>query len=246
MANPMHGNPGTAPPPVAPGDAPQRACADRWHDSHWARTLNATEIARVRDDMIVREYPGGSVVSRKGEPAVHWIGVLDGLMKISSVSPEGKPVSFAGIPTGGWFGEGSLLKDEPRHYDVVALRDSVVGLMPRATFRWLLDQSIAFNRFLLVQLNERLAQFIATVEFDRLLDPDARVARCIASLFNPHLYPDTGARLSISQEEIGYLSGISRQRVNQALQTLERAQLLRIDYGALTVLDVGGLATFNK
>lgn len=196
--------------------------------------------------MLVRDYPGGSVVTRKGEPATHWIGVLDGLLKISSVSPEGKPVSFAGIPSGGWFGEGSLLKEEPRHYDVVALRDSTVGLMPRATFHWLLDQSIAFNRFLLVQLNERLGQFIATVEFDRLLDPDARVARCIASLFNPYLYPDTGARLSISQEEIGYLSGISRQRVNQALQTLERARLLSIDYGALTILDVAGLTTFRK
>ena len=113
------------------------------------------------------------MVLRKGEPAAHWIGVLDGLLKLSNVSPEGKMVTIAGIPAGGWFGEGSLLKDEPRQYDVVALRDSLVALMPRATFSWLLDQSIPFNRFLLVQLNERLGQFIATVECDRMLDPDS-------------------------------------------------------------------------
>ena len=61
--------------------------------------------------------------------------------------------------------------------------------MPRATFDRLLDTSIAFNRFLLNQLNERLAQFIAMLEYERLLDPEARVARCLAWLFNPFLYP---------------------------------------------------------
>jgi len=61
-------------------------------------------------------------------------------------------------------------------------------------------------------------------------------------LFNPHLYPGTVARLQISQEEIGYLSGVSRQRVNQALQSLEKAGLVRVEYGAVTVLDLDRLA----
>ncbi|HVL56594.1 MAG TPA: Crp/Fnr family transcriptional regulator, partial [Burkholderiaceae bacterium] len=204
-----------------------------WRDAHWARVLTDAQLERVAADLAIRDYAGASVVCRKGERVEAWIGVLDGLLKISSVSAQGKPVTFAGIPPGGWFGEGSLLKEEPRRYDAVALRDSTIALMPRTTFLWLLDTSIPFNRFLLTQLNERLGQFIATVEFDRLLDPEGRVARCLAGLFNPHLYPGAGPRLPISQEEIGYLSGVSRQRVNQALQVLERAGLLQVEYGAL-------------
>ena len=46
--------------------------------------------------------------------------------------------------------------------------------------------------------------------FDRLLDPDARIARCLAALFNPVLYPGTNRLLQISQEELGYLAGVSR------------------------------------
>jgi CRP/FNR family transcriptional regulator, cyclic AMP receptor protein len=213
--------------------------------THWVRLLDDLQRRRVESDMLVREFPGGTVVCRKGDAVDAWIGVLEGLVKISSVSHEGKPVTFAGVPTGGWFGEGSLLKDGPRQYDVVALRDSRVAFLPRATFLWLLERNIAFNRFLLMQLNERLAQFIATVEFDRLLEPDARVARCLAQLFNRQLYPGTDARLQLSQEEIGYLSGVSRQRVNQALQVLERANLVRLEYGAVTVLDVPALAAYQ-
>jgi hypothetical protein len=79
--------------------------------------------------------------------------------------------------------------------------------MPRATFEWLLDTDIGFNRFLLMQLNERLGQFIAMVEHERLLDPDARVARSLAGLFNPVLYPDQATRRAAVAEELATSRG---------------------------------------
>ena len=117
--------------------------------------------------------------------------------------------------------------------------------MPRATFEWLLDRSIPFNRFLMDHLNERLGQFIAMFEYDRLLDPDARVARCLASMIHPLLYPGNHESLRIGQEEIGNLAGVSRQRVNQALQRLEGERLLAIGYGGIRILDLEGLRRFG-
>ena len=214
-------------------------------DSLWARSLAPDLVDRVLAAMVERQVAAGHYVCRKGEPVTHWIGIVEGLVKMTSLSRSGKLTTFTGLPAGAWFGEGSLLKSEPRRYDVIALRESRVALMPRATFDVLLDSSIAFNRFLLLQLNERLGQFIGQVEHDRLLDVDARVARCLAAMYNPYLYPGTGADLAISQEEIGYLSGVSRQRVNQALKTLAGAGLLRIEYGRVVVLDLPGLRNFG-
>lgn len=211
----------------------------------WAATLPPAELARVEADIVVRSCPAGSLVCSRGERVESWIGVIDGLVKMANVSADGKPMSFTGIASGGWFGEGSLLKDEPRRYDIVALRASQIAYMPRATFMQLLDTSVAFNRFLLIQLNERLGQFIAMVEHDRLLGPDPRLARGLAGLFNPHLYPGVGPALPISQEEIGQLVGLSRQRVNQALKRLEKAGLLRVEYGGITVIDLEGLRQYE-
>jgi CRP/FNR family cyclic AMP-dependent transcriptional regulator len=53
------------------------------------------------------------------------------------------------------------------------------------------------------------------------------------------------ARIEVSQEELGHLAGISRQRVNQALQTLEQARLLRVEYGAIVIEDLGGLRGYG-
>ena len=212
----------------------------------WFRVLNAEQQARVERDLSVQQAAAGSIIERKGELAQAWIGVLAGLVKVSVGNAEGKVASLTGVPAGGWIGEGSLLKREVRKYDIVALRDSVVARLPAATFDWLLDTSIPFNRYLLHQLNERVAQFIGKAEYDRLLDPDARVARCLAELFNPLLYPGMGMRLTITQEEVGYLARVSRQRANQALRKLEEAGLLNVEYGAVRVLDLDGLKLYGS
>ena len=213
--------------------------------SLWTRSLSSEQLARVEAETVVRDFPTGGFVCRKGETIEHWIGLVDGLVKMTSVTAAGKTTTLTGVTSGGWFGEGSILRDRFRKYDVEALRASRVALMPRATFEWLLDSDIGFNRFLLMQLNERLAQFIAMLEHERLLEPDARVARSLAALFNPVLYPEQSTDIPISQEEIGFLSGVSRQRVNQALQVLEKAGLLKVEYGRIKVLDLDGLRGFN-
>ena len=212
----------------------------------WFAALEPSTHDRLKQECMVRAYGGGTVIQRKGEPSDAWMGVVDGLVKVSAEGAAGKSMTFMGVPSGGWFGEGSLLKREMRRYDVVALRESIICWMPRSTFEWLLASSIAFNRYLLLQLNERLGQFIGLVEHERLLSPDARVARCLADLLNPTLHPQAGSRVSISQEEVGYLSGVSRQRANQALKVLEETGLLRVEYGAITVLSLEGLQRFEN
>jgi CRP-like cAMP-binding protein len=212
--------------------------------SIWAAALAPDQLERVRAETVLRPYAAGTLVCRRGERAESWVGVLQGLLKLSSDTPDGRTVTFAGVPAGAWFGEGSLLKAEERKYDAVALRESRVALMPRATFSWLLDTSIGFNRFLLEQLNERLGQFIGLVEH-RLLTPEARIARSLATLFNRQLYPGVERSFKLSQEEIGYLSGVSRQRANQALRMLEQEGLLELGYGGVTVIDAEGLRRYE-
>ena len=63
--------------------------------------------------------------------------VIEALGRMSVRAP------VAGVPGGAKFGEGSMQRSEARHYDVVALRDSHMAFMPRATFNWLLDTSFA-------------------------------------------------------------------------------------------------------
>ncbi len=220
------------------------ATADELQGVPWLSRIEPAHASRVTADLRVIELQPGEVLCRVGRPAVWWLGVIDGLLKMSNDSAEGLPITFTGITSGGWFGEGTLLKHEVYRYNIQALRPSLMAGIPEDTFHWLLGRSIAFNRFVMNQLNERLGQFIAAREIDRLTHPDERVARNLAALFHPVLYPGVGERLRITQQELGYLVGLGRQRVNEALAALDRAGVIRVEYGGVRVLDLERLRRY--
>lgn len=212
----------------------------------WMRTLKPEEALIAAADFRVLQAEAGEFVCRVGRPVTFWFGLIDGLLKMSNDTELGLPITFTGLPPGGWFGEGTVLKHEPYRYNIQALRRSLVAGISVQTFDWLLDRSIGFNRFVMRQLNERLGQFIAAREIDRMSDPDMRVARSLGSLFHPVLYPGVGEVLRITQQELGYLVGLSRQRVNEALQTLQGAGAIRIEYGGVRVLDLEALRRYRS
>jgi CRP/FNR family transcriptional regulator, cyclic AMP receptor protein len=212
----------------------------------WLGLLDTAERPRVLAGLQVVDASPGDYVCKIGRQANYWFGLLDGLLKMSNDSSQGFAITFTGVPPGGWFGEGTLLKREVYRYNIEPLRPSVVAGLAIETFEWLIERSIPFNRYLMNQLNERLGQFIAAREIDRLNDPDIRVARNLAALFHPVLYPGVGTLLRITQQELGYLVGLSRQRVNEALQSLQLAELIRIEYGGVRVLDLPGLRTWRR
>ena len=210
-------------------------------DIPWLHSLDANERKVAVADLKVVRVATGELLCRVGRPATYWFGVIEGLLKMSNDTALGVPITFTGMPPGGWFGEGTVIKREVYRYNIQALRKSMVAGLGVETFHWLLDRSIPFNRFITQQLNERLGQFIAAREIDRMSDADARVARSLAALFHPVLYPGVGGLLRITQQELGYLVGLSRQRVNEALNALQEHGLIGIEYGGVRVLDLEGL-----
>ncbi len=212
----------------------------------WSAELTDEETERAARGITEKALSTGTYLFHRGDTFDSWTGVVSGIVKMSTITSSGKAVSYTGITRGGWFGEGSVIKNEARQYDIVALRASVVACMSGTTFRWLFENSTGFNRFLVTQLNERLGQFIAFLGHDRAFEATPRVARCIAWLCNPVLSPGVGDHLEISQEELGLLSGMSRQMANRSLKVLEEAALVRVEHDGVAVLDLEGLKHYGE
>ena len=90
-----------------------RSLGDLLAVSIWTRDLSEAQLARVHAEMIERDVPAGGFACRKGEAVDHWVGVAEGLLKLSTDSAEGKTATLTGIAAGGWFGEGSMLRTDP-------------------------------------------------------------------------------------------------------------------------------------
>ena len=214
----------------------------------WSRELNEREIEIARAGIVEKSYRANEFIFMRGDDFDYWTGVVTGLARMGIVSRGGKAASFAGLTAGAWFGEGTVLKNEPRRYDVVALRDTRLAMMDRSTFFWLFENSVGFNRFLVRQLNERLGQFIGLLEYGRTLDATGRVSRGrIASLFNPDSLsgPDAPSRDHAGRNRRA-CPAFSRQNANQCLKRLEKEGLLRLEYGGVTIVDLERLRHYGE
>jgi CRP-like cAMP-binding protein len=210
----------------------------------WTAHLSADQLARVRSDIIRRFHPAGSIIAPRQKRLEHWLGVIDGVAVLGCDSVDGKRTTFTVVSEGGWFGEGALLKNQPLKFEAYAKTDCHIACLPGATFFWLYEHSIRFNHALIDQLNEHCGQFLEIIAADRVGKMDELVVQCILTLVNPVLNPGAGKSLPMSQEEIGYLTGLSRQTVNQVLKNLERKGLIKVGFRHLTILDLPSLINF--
>jgi CRP-like cAMP-binding protein len=109
----------------------------------WLPHLLPDERERIVPELRVSNAAPGELVCRIGRPATYWFGVIDGLLKMNTVTGDGRAITYSGVAAGGWFGEGTVLKREPYRYNIQALRNSRVAGLPVDTFHWLLDHPSA-------------------------------------------------------------------------------------------------------
>ena len=209
--------------------------------SPWWVAIGEAAQQQLRSDLGERAIAAGANLGHHGETQHHWYGVLEGLLKWSINAADGGTVTLRGQSVGSWFGEGTLLRGQPRKADPVSLRANRVAMMPFESFDWLRRTQPAFNEFLLQLVNERLHWLMGNVAAHRLLDTDRLVARALLGLVHPLLNPRGERCLAISQEELANLATVSRQRCNERLLAMKREGLVRLEYGAIVVIDLDGL-----
>ena len=202
----------------------------------WFAALPAADRVRVAGATGVITGSRGDVLLHAGEPVAGWYAVLSGLVKIQSQNADGRLAAFLGVPGGEWLGGGSVMKDEPRRYDVIALWPTELLCLPRAEFEHLRRTSLTFNHALADHLNLRLAQAMAIIEAGRIRSPEQRVALALSRMFWH------GQRsLALSQEELAVLAGLARQTVNGILKGFERQGLVTLAFGRVGIRDEAGL-----
>lgn len=205
----------------------------------WFAALPRVTQMRVNESLVRTTGKRGDVMLQANAPVLGCYAVLSGLIKVQAVPVKGKSSSFVGVACGDWFGEGSALKTEPRRYEVIALRDTELLCLPLTEFDHLRATSIEFNQFLVSQLNLRVSQAMALIEATRLRTPEQRVALSLSRQFWNHT-----RKLSLSQDELAQLVGVSRQTVNRALQSLAQRGLVTLEFGRVDITDDDALTRF--
>ena len=180
----------------------------------------------------------GDSLFLKGSAPDALFGVLSGSLRVSVVAAGGREAVIAVLEPGHWFGEVSLFVGRERVYDTCAVDAAEVAVVYAEDFHRLVHTQPAVHMAFTRLVCMRLRQALAWID-DAILQPlPVRLAHRLLTLdARPGAAPDGAAVLAVSQEDLAFMLGVSRQSVNRQLKLWEDEGVLRVGYRVVELMD---------
>ena len=208
--------------------------------------LDRPTLERLASHVRARRFRRGEVLFHQGDPGDALFIVASGAVKIVLPSEDGDEAILTTIRSGEFFGELALLDGAARSATAVALEATESFVLPRASFRELIDTDLGARDRLLAALAGELRRLTRHVEELHFLDMTGRLAARLARLAEEgdEAAADGSIRLagSFTQGDLGAMIGATRQSVNKLLGAFVDDGLIRLDRDAIVVLDLPRLA----
>jgi CRP-like cAMP-binding protein len=197
---------------------------------------SAAELERLATP---RAYAAGEVVVSADEPGDALYVLAQGKVKVVLYGESGREVILHVFKApGDFFGEMSLLDDEPRSATVIADAPSTLLVLSRAAFQAHLARQPRTALRVLRELSRRLRRADAVIGDLALLDVYGRLAGKLRDLARTEGVetPDGWVvRDRPTQAEIAAMIGTSRETVSRALADLARRGLVALSGRRLLV-----------
>lgn len=197
----------------------------------------------------LRKLSRGDYAYQAGDQVNGLWGVVSGGFAFSIAPHEQGPHMAHVFRPGFWFGEAEFLAGTSRRYDVRATRE--------AHCLWLSVEKLS----MVLKREPRLWQLLGSLCADHLFlaigalddltirNSRARIAAILLRLANVRLQDqptDPTPELDIKQEDLGSLANLPRTSVTAYLGELEGQDLIQRSYGAVRIINPGGLRSLVK
>lgn len=183
-----------------------------------------------------RRLRDGEYIYRQGEDGDAMYGVLEGKVRLSNTTPEGRELLVMLLERGDWIGEVSLFDGAPRSQDAYAVGDTEVLRIAKEQLDSLLEARPELYRHLVPMLCRKLRLALSYVEATALYPLSARLARRLLDLHEHQ--PSGDSELHFPQEDLAKMLAVSRQALSRELKRLEAAGAVAVSYGKLRILNV--------
>ena len=202
--------------------------------------LNEDDLGHIADKMVAKHFENGNYIFLEDSEGEQCFFVLEGSVKVTRLSKDGREVILAMLNEGDFFGEMSLLDGESRSANVIALEKTKVLTLDRNDFIEVVNDYPQIAVQLLKELARRLRKSDRQIASLSLSDAEKRIALCIIRFADEQGVIQNG-KVSIPktpiQQDIANMAGTSRETVSRALGLLEKEDLIERNGRELIILD---------
>jgi CRP-like cAMP-binding protein len=201
--------------------------------------LSRGELERISRVSVARAFPAGVRVFHEGDHSDACYLVRSGDLRVTREHPDGRAIALATLGPGDLFGELAMLDGEARSASVETLTDSELLALPAADVRRLLADRPEISVKLIAALVRRLRETNERVARQSFQTVPSRVAGVLTQLIAEESASEGrhGITIRMTQADLAQLAGTSRESVSRFLATLERAGVVQVGRGRVTVVE---------
>lgn len=172
----------------------------------------------------------------QGDEGTSLVIVLDGVVRISMVTPNGREIILDYAEAGAILGEIAVLDGQPRTASATAMWPGRMVRISRDNFLGFIERHPKVAIRLLREMARRLRETDSTIESDRAFTTAPRLARYLKRLTDQKMH---GTRLTrdLSQSELGSFVGISRENINRQLAAWATDGVIELTQGKIRIID---------
>ena len=209
--------------------------------------LEATELERIAQVSVPRGFPKGARVFHEGDESDACYIIRSGEVRVTREHSDGRAIALATLGPGEIVGELAMLDGEVRSASVEALTDVELLAVAARDMRGLLERNPEITAKLVVALTRRVRETNERVARQSFQTVPSRVAGVLSQLV-AEAADGGGARegvtIRMNQADLAQLAGTSRESVSRFLAVLERAGVVRVGRGRVTVLETQRLRAY--
>lgn len=198
-------------------------------------TMREGDIHAFAELVRERSYPKGSVIVFEDDPGDALYLVGSGQVKVVLIGEDGREVILSVLGEGSFFGEMSLIDDQPRSATVIAMTDAAVLVLRREDFQARLRSSPEVAIALMREMSRRLRRADEKIGSLVLLDVNGRVADLLLRLADE----EGGSQITkkITHHVIAQMIGSSRETVSRTMRDFVERGLIQVTRKDISILN---------
>ncbi len=201
--------------------------------------LSESELERVARVAVPRSFPKGVRVFHEGDESDACYVVRDGDLRVTREHPDGRAIALATLGPRDIFGELAMLDGGTRSASIETLSECELLALPASDMRRVISDHGEIAAKLISALTRRLRETNERVARQSFQTVPSRVAGVMLQLVAEETVPDgrEGVTLRMNQADLAQLAGTSRESVSRFLATLDRAGVVRVGRGRVTIFE---------
>lgn len=209
--------------------------------------LSEAELDRIAQVAVPRAFPKGARVFHEGDRSDACYVIRSGEIRVTREHSDGRAIALATLGAGEIVGELAMLDGEVRSASVEALSDVELLAIAALDMRGLLERNPEITAKLVIALTRRVRETNERVARQSFQTVPSRVAGVLSQLVaeeGADVQGRDGVTIRMNQSDLAQLAGTSRESVSRFLAVLERAGVVRVGRGRVTVLEPPRLRSY--